>query len=110
MLDKTVQIELYYMQHFARFVKRLRETEDLDGRPLLDNVMLLYGAAISDGNRHTHNNLPALLVGGGAGKLHAGRYVDAGGIPMSNLFVTMLDHMGVKADRFGDSTGRFEDI
>jgi hypothetical protein len=110
MLNKTVEIELYYMQHFARFVQKLAETEDVDGRRLIDNVMLLYGAAISDGNRHTHYNLPAVLVGGGAGKLNPGRYVDAGGIPMSNLFVTMLDHMGVHVDSFGDSTGRFEDI
>jgi hypothetical protein len=77
---------------------------------MLDNVMLLYGAAISDGNRHTHNNLPALLVGGGAGKLRPGRYTDAGGVPMSNLFVTMLDHMGVHVESFGDSTGRLEDV
>jgi hypothetical protein len=110
MLNKTVEIELYYMQHFARFIHKLTETEDVDGRPMIDNVMLLYGAAIANGNRHTHDNLPALLVGGGAGKLNPGRYVQAGGIPMSNLFVTMLDHMGVDADSFGDSTGRFEDI
>jgi len=110
MLDKTVQIELYYMQHFARFVKKLCETEDMGGGMLIDNVMLMYGAAISDGNRHTHDNLPALLVGGGAGKLHPGRYVKAGEIPMSNLFVTMLDHMGAPVKSFGDSTGRFDGI
>lgn len=110
MLDKTVQIELYYMQHFARFIQKLTETEDVDGRPMIDNVMLLYGAAIADGNRHTHRNLPALLVGGGGGKLNPGRYVEAGGIPMSNMFVTMLNHMGVNVDSFGDSTGRFDDI
>lgn len=110
MLNKTVEIELYYMKHFTRFVQKLAETEDIDGRPMIDNVMLLYGAAISDGNRHTHYNLPALLVGGGAGKLNPGRYVDAGGVPMSNLFVTMLDHMNVHVDTFGDSTGRLEGI
>ena len=53
---------------------------------------------------------PALLVGGGGGKLRPGRYVDAGGMPMSNLFVTMLDHMGVRVDSFGDSNGRFDNI
>jgi hypothetical protein len=57
-----------------------------------------------------HANLPALLVGGGGGKLRPGRYVDAGGVPMSNLFVTMLDRMGVRVDQFGDSTGRFDNI
>jgi hypothetical protein len=110
MLEKTIKIELYYMEHFARFVKRLSETEDVDGRPLLDNVMLLYGAAIADGNRHNHVNLPALVVGGGAGKLNSGRYVNAGGIPMSNMFVSMLDKAGVSVESFGDSNGRFDDI
>lgn len=108
MLEKTVLIERYYMEHFANFVQKLADAEDVDGRPMIDNVMLLYGAAISDGNRHTHRNLPALLVGGGGGKLRPGRYVDAGGAPMSNLFVTMLNHMGVEAEQFGDSTGRLE--
>ncbi|MEZ6103068.1 MAG: DUF1552 domain-containing protein [Pirellulaceae bacterium] len=110
MLEKTVMIELYYMEHFARFVRKLRDTEDVDGRPMIDNVMLLYGAAIADGNRHTHYNLPALLVGGGSGKLNPGRFVDAGGVPMSNLFVTMLNHMGVPANSFGDSTAMLENI
>jgi hypothetical protein len=110
MLAGTIKIEYYYMEHFAKFVKKLKETEDVDGRPMIDNVMMLYGAAIADGNRHNHVNLPALLVGGGAGKLHPGRYVDAGGQPMSNLFITMLDHMGIRVDTFGDSNGRFENI
>jgi hypothetical protein len=110
MREKTAEIEVYYMQHFARFVEKLAETEDVDGGRLLDNVMLLYGGAISDGNRHTHDNLPAILAGGGGGKLHQGRYIDAGGVPMSNLFVTLLEHMGVHEDSFGDSTGRFEDV
>jgi hypothetical protein len=110
MLEGTVKIERYYMEHFTRFVTKLAETEDVDGRPMLENVMMLYGAAIADGNRHNHANLPALLVGGGGGKLRPGRYVDAGGVPMSNLFVTMLDRMGVRVDQFGDSTGRFDNI
>jgi hypothetical protein len=110
MLAGTIKIERYYMEHFTRFVKKLAETEDVDGRPMIDNVMMLYGAAIADGNRHNHANLPALLVGGGGGKLRPGRYVDAGGVPMSNLFVTMLDHMGVRVDQFGDSNGRFDNI
>ncbi len=111
MLEKTKLIEQYYMQHFAGFIKKLAETEDSDGRPMIENVMMLYGAAIADGNRHTHRNLPALLVGGGGGKLNPGRYVEAPqGTPMSNLFVTMLDRMDIHVDRFGDSSGRFDDI
>lgn len=108
---KVGQIEHYYMQHFARFVNKLASIEDSDGHSLLDNCMLMYGGAISDGNRHKHNNCPALLVGGGGGKLNTGRYVDAGAVPMSNMFIGMLDRFGVPdVKQFGDSTGRFDDI
>ena len=67
--------------------------------------MIVYGCGNSDGNRHTHHNLPIVLAGNGGGTLEAGRYVKAGGQPMANLFLTMADRMGVKnLERFGDST------
>ncbi len=111
LMEKVRQIEQYYMQQFAGFVRRLSETEDVDGRPMIENVMMLYGAAIADGNRHSHSNLPALLVGHGGGKLNPGRYTyPEQNIPMSNLFVSMLDRFGVQVDSFGDSTGRYDNI
>jgi hypothetical protein len=67
--------------------------------------MIVYGCGNSDGNRHTHHNLPLVLAGNGGGTLQAGRYFKAGGQPMCNLFRAMADRMGVKnLDRFGDST------
>jgi hypothetical protein len=109
--EKVRQIEFYWMQKFAGFVKKLAETEDVDGRPMLENVMLLYGSAISDGNRHLHDNCPALLVGHGGGKLNPGRYTyPERNVPMSNLFISMLDRFGVQVDSFGDSTGRYDNI
>jgi len=109
--EKTAQIESYWLEHFARFIKKMAETDDIDGQKLIDNVMMLYGGAISDGNRHLHDNCPAILVGHGGGKLNPGRYTNAGSIPMSNLFVSMLDRFGVQGiESFGDSNGRYEDI
>lgn len=97
------RIDQFYMERFARFLAKLSTTEDVDGASLLDNSMIVYGGAIGDGNRHNHDNLPVVLAGGGGGKLHPGRYVQYPAQPMSNLFVTMLNHMGVEVDQFGDS-------
>ena len=69
--------------------------------------MLLYGSAISDSNVHMHDNLPLVLVGGGAGRLQGGRHVVfPKDTPVTNLFLNMLDKLGVPAESIGDSTGR----
>jgi hypothetical protein len=71
--------------------------------------MFVYGAGISDGDRHNHDDLPILLAGRGAGTIKAGHhksYTD--GTPMTNLFLSMLDRMGVPAEKIGDSTGKLD--
>jgi hypothetical protein len=73
--------------------------------------MIVYGSGISDGNAHNHDNLPVLLAGSGAGTLRSGRHVRfTKETPMANLFLSMLDRVGVSAERFGDSTGRLRDL
>ena len=73
--------------------------------------MIVYGSGISDANKHTHDNLPVILAGSGGGSLRGGRSVDAKSQPMSNLFLSIADRMGVESvERFGDSTGRFTDV
>jgi hypothetical protein len=89
----------------------METTKDIDGKSLLHNSMIIYGSGNSDGNRHTHVNLPIIMAGGGGGTLQAGRYARFNGVPMANLFLTMTERMGVpKLERFGDSTGRLTDI
>jgi hypothetical protein len=111
MMEKLAQIDLWYMKQLAIFLKKMDETKDIDGRSLLDNSMIVYGCGNSDGNRHTHVNLPIVLAGGGGGQLTAGQYVKAGGEPMCNLFLSMADRMGVKhLERFGDSTQRLSRV
>ncbi|HBE69365.1 MAG TPA: hypothetical protein DDW52_14560 [Planctomycetaceae bacterium] len=107
---KVAAIDEFYVSRFARFLKRLADTPDVDGKSLLHNSMLVYGGAIADGNRHSHNNLPVILAGNGGGAFETGRFVDAPEQPMSNLFVAMLDHMNIKVDSFGDSTERLKAI
>jgi hypothetical protein len=103
--QKVAEIDRYYMQRFAGFLDKLARTEDVDGSSLLHNSMIVYGGAIADGNRHTHDNLPVLLAGSAGGAFKPGRYLQVKEAPMSNLFVTMLNRFGVETATFGDSTG-----
>ena len=98
-----------HMELFAAFVKKLKDTPDGDGT-LLDHSVLVYGSGLSDGNRHTHDDLPVLIVGGG-GDLRLGRHVVyPKDTPMTNLYLTLLDRMGVHAEQIGDSTGEVEHL
>ena len=78
---------------------------------MLDNTMLLYGAGISDGNRHNHDDLPLLMAGGAGGRLKTGRHLTfPSNTPLTNLFLSMLDTMGVPAESLGDSTGKLQGV
>jgi len=99
------KINVYHTQLFAEYLAKLRATSDGDGS-LLDHMVLMYGSGISDSHSHKHDNLPILLVGGGAGSLAGGRHLKyADGTPAANLLVTVMDKLGVPADRIGDATG-----
>jgi hypothetical protein len=104
-LDKIAQIDRFYVEQLKYFLERMKGTADGD-RSLLDRSLVLYGSGISEGNQHRHDNLPLILAGRGGGTLKPGRHVKfPDPTPLSNLFLALLDRMGVKADRFGDSTG-----
>ncbi|HTI69560.1 MAG TPA: DUF1552 domain-containing protein [Candidatus Limnocylindria bacterium] len=110
-IQKLKEIDLWYAKQFALFLKKMEQTKDIDGHSLLHNSMILYGSGNADGNRHTHTNLPLVLAGGGGGTLTPGRYVKQGSKPMSNLFLSLADRMGVrKLNSFGDSTARLTDV
>jgi hypothetical protein len=105
-LAKLSKINSLHIKQFRSFADRMRDSRDGDGS-LLDHSMLLYGSAISDSNVHMHDNLPLVLVGGGAGRIKGGRHVRyPNDTPVTNLFMTMLDKLGVPAESLGDSTGR----
>ncbi len=105
---KVAEIDRYYMQRFASFLEKLSKTEDVDGNSILHNSMIVYGGAIADGNRHTHDNLPVILAGSGGGAFETGRHLQLEEAPMADLFVTMLRHAGISIDQFGDSTGNLD--
>lgn len=111
MIQKVGLIDHFYASRLAEFLTALEEKKDADGNSILHNSMIVYGCGNSDGNRHTHSNLPVLVAGNGGGKLNPGRFVQHNGVPMCNLFLNLLDTMGVPSvDRFGDSTGRLGDV
>lgn len=111
LVDKIAQIDGYYMKYFARFLQKLEAMKDVDGRSVLQNSMIVYGCGNADGNRHTHENLPVILAGAGGGALTPGRFNRLGGKPMSNLFLSLTDRMGVSGvERIGDSSGRIGNV
>ncbi|MCR6656204.1 MAG: DUF1552 domain-containing protein [Opitutus sp.] len=110
-IAKVAQIDRWYASQFGRFLQKLDSIQDVDGNSILHNSRILYGSGNADGNRHTHENLPALLAGGGGGLLTPGRFVQHGSTPMSNLFLSLADQVGVThLERFGDSTGRLTNV
>jgi hypothetical protein len=108
--EKIAKINRFHTTQFAYFLGKLKSIKEGDAT-LLDHSMIVYGSGISDGNRHNHDDLPVLLAGRGAGTLTPGRHVRFDReIPMTNLYLSMLDRMGVPAQRVGDSTGKLENI
>jgi hypothetical protein len=111
LIAKTCIIENWYVAQLAYFLEKMEATQDVDGHSLLHNSMIMYGTGIADGNRHNHQNLPIILAGAGGGTLTPGRYIKYGSTPIANLYLSMIDRMGVPSlERFGDSTGRLADV
>lgn len=109
-IAKVIKINTHHVNQFAYLIDRMKNTPDGDGT-LLDHSMILYGSSISDGNRHTHTNLPTVLVGGGSGKLKSGRHIRyAPETPMNNLLLSMLEKSGIDTEKLGDSTGKLEHL
>jgi hypothetical protein len=91
---------------FAGFLTKLKNTKEGDSN-LLDQSMIVYGSGISDGNVHTHDQLPTLLAGRADGWLNPGRHIIyQRETPVANLFATMLERLDVRPEHVGDSTGR----
>ena len=110
LLAKVTQINEYHARNFAGWIERLSVIKEGDGR-LLDNLMIVYGAGLNDGNRHIHEDLPTLLIGRGGGTLKPGRrVVYRRETPFCNLHLSLMDRMGVEAESFGDSSARLTDL
>lgn len=103
-------INRYHMELFAYFLGRLDSIPEGDGT-LLDHSIVVYGSGLADGNKHTHHDLPVLVAGRAGGKLHPGRHLRYEmETPMANLYMTLLDRLGVEPETIGDANGRLEHL
>ena len=110
LMEKVAQINTYHMKQFAGWVEKLKSVREGDSS-LLDNMMIVYGAGLSDGNRHLHEDLPTLIAGNAGGTIKTGRrVVYRRETPMCNLFLEMMDRMGVHMEHFGDATGKLQGL
>jgi Protein of unknown function (DUF1552) len=110
MIEKVYRINRYHMELFSEFIAKMANTPDGDGS-LLDHSMIVYGAGLADGNRHEHVNLPVMILGGGCGTIKTGRHLRLEAkTPINNLYVSMLDRMGVPGETLGDSTGPLREL
>lgn len=107
---KISRINRYHLSQFAYLVQKLKSISEGAGT-LLDNCMIVYGSGIADGNSHAHHDLPVLLAGQAGGTVEPGRHVRyPKDTPMANLYLSMLERVGVRPQRFGDSTGLLADL
>ena len=109
-IARMAKINAFHVSLFAYFLDRLKNTPEGNGT-LLDHSLLLYGSGIGNPNVHDHTNLPVLVAGGAAGGMKGDRHIRYDQpVPLANLHLSLLDKVGVKIDRFGDSTGKITDL
>lgn len=109
-LEKKRLIDQYHIDQLGYVLRKLKSIKETDGT-MLDNTMVVYGAGISDGDRHNHDNLPILFAGKAGGAFKTGRHVVyKNHTPLNNLYLSMLDRMGVRIESLGNSTGKLAQL
>ncbi len=107
-IDLLVQIELYQVQQFARFIDKLKSIKQPESdETLLDSTMALFGSGMGNANSHTNNDLPIILAGGGFSHGRHVRYPSEKNkrVPLCQLYVSMLQQFGVTTNSFGGASG-----
>jgi hypothetical protein len=109
-LAKVAKINQFHVSLFAYYLDRLASVADGNGT-LLDHSLILYGSGMGNPNIHDHVNLPIVVAGGSAGKARGGRHIKyEEPMPLANLHLTLLDSVGVRLDKFADSTGKIDTL
>jgi hypothetical protein len=110
-IEGLAQVNRYQVELLTYLLAKMDAVKEQDGKSLLDNSLLMYGSSLGDGNRHMQVDLPVLLVGGQAMGVKGGRHLKvADNTPIVNLYLSMMDEVGVNVDKMGDSTGRLVGI
>lgn len=107
-LEALHKINLFHIEQLAYLLEKMKNIREGE-RSLLDNCMIVYGSGLGDGNRHNHDDLPVLLLGQGGGSIKSNRYLKyPAETPMANLYLSMLDRLGIPTEKFADSNGRLD--
>jgi hypothetical protein len=103
---RVARIDAHHVELLSYLLKKMQSMKE-DGGTLLDNSLVMYGGGMGDGNLHGHTNLPCLMAGKLGGRFKTGYHtVYPSRTPMANLLLTVLDKVGVRLEKLGDSTGR----
>jgi len=106
---KLQKINKFHIEQLAYLIGKMKNVKEADGTTLFDNIHLVYGSGIGDGNKHNHDDLPILLLGGGGGGLPTGKHtIYPKDTPLMNLYLNLFERMGAPASSFGDSTGKLK--
>lgn len=109
-IARMAKINAFHVSLFAEYIEKLQNTPEGNGS-LLDHSLLLYGSGIGNPNVHNHTNLPIIVAGGASGGMKGNRHIRYDKpMPLANLHLTLLDKAGVKLDKFGDSTGKIDNL
>ncbi|MDA0811556.1 MAG: DUF1552 domain-containing protein [Verrucomicrobia bacterium] len=107
-IAELVKVDREHMRCLAEFLDQLKSKTDADGRPLLETTLVLSGTGIGDANAHANNDLPTVVIGGG---LKHGQHVKAGGNQLlGDLYVTLLQKLGIEANRFSNATQNLNQV
>ncbi len=127
-LKELIQVDYFYMEQFAYLCEKMNRIEEANGKSLLDNILFTYGSGLGDGSTHQYSALPILVAGSGGGKFITGKHLNVsaksglvkkvngtyktpeGGVPLANLWLTQANAMGLKMERFADSSGMISEL
>ena len=107
-VEKLIKLETYQLEEFGKFLTRLAKIQDGE-KTLLDSTAVLFGSGMGNANSHKNTDLPIVMAGGGygSGEFKQVKSDGLGKVPLCNLLLGIAQHMGVKKDAFGTSTGTF---
>jgi hypothetical protein len=127
-IDDLLKVDRFHMEQFAYLLDKMDNIREANGTSLLDNTIFTYGSGLGDGSTHQYGALPIIVAGSGGGRLTTGKHINLsvnsgpvpkedgkykkleGGTPLANLWLTQAQVMGLKGERFADSTGTLSQL
>ena len=127
-IEDLLKVDRFHMEQFAYLLDKMDSIREANGTSLLDNTIFTYGSGLGDGSTHQYGALPIIVAGSGGGRLTTGKHINLsansgpvpkedgkykkleGGTPLANLWLTQAQAMGLKGERFADSTGTLSQL